>query len=292
MRSVFKLTHLFAAATALALPAVVAAQGNRPVVAVLEFTNASIGKDARDYDGLGKGIADLLITDMASNQKVRLVDRDRIQTVLQEQNLVKAGSIDPQTAVRVGKILGAQYAVVGTFMNVSGQMVLTGRTIDVETTEIANPQKVQAKGDDVLGLIGQLSSKLNNDIKLDAKPVRRTGDAGTESPTKAPAVNAGPAPQGKPVETKAVETKTVETKPPVKSAVPVTKVETFAKELPPQARSVKLDLATARVYSSALDEMDKKNSAKAAELFRQVVAKYPTFTPAKDNLEKVSKSGN
>jgi TolB-like protein len=284
MRPVFKLTHLFAAATALALPAVVAAQGNKPIVAVLEFTNASIGKDARDYDGLGKGIADLLITDMASNQKVRIVDRDRIQTVLQEQNLVKAGSIDPQTAVRVGKILGAQYAVVGTFMNVSGQMVLTGRTIDVETTEIANPQKVQAKGDDVLGLIAQLSSKLNNDIKLEAKPGRRTGDAGTEAPAKAPAVNA-PAPQGKPAETKAVETK-----PPVKSAVPVTKVETFAKELPPQARSVKLDLATARVYSNALDEMDKKNSAKAAELFRQVVAKYPNFTPAKDNLEKASKS--
>jgi TolB-like protein len=285
MRPVFKLTYLFAAATALALPAVVAAQGNRPIVAVLEFTNASIGKDARDYDGLGKGIADLLITDMASNQKVRLVDRDRIQTVLQEQNLVKSGSIDPQTAVRVGKILGAQYAVVGTFMNVSGQMVLTGRTIDVETTEIANPQKVQAKGDDVLGLIAQMSSKLNNDIKLEAKPGRRTGEAGAEAPAKAPAVNAGPTPQGKPAETKAVETK-----PPVKSAVPVTKVETFAKELPPQARSVKLDLATARVYSNALDEMDKRNSARAAELFRQVVAKYPNFTPAKDNLEKVSKS--
>jgi len=289
MRPVFKFAHLFAAVTALALPAVVAAQGNRPIVAVLEFTNASIGKDARDYDGLGKGIADLLITDMASNQKVRLVDRDRIQTVLQEQNLVKSGSIDPQTAVRVGKILGAQYAVVGTFMNVSGQMVLTGRTIDVETTEIANPQKVQAKGDDVLGLIAQMSSKLNNDIKLEAKPGRRTGDAGAEAPAKtpakAPAVDVGPAPQGK-----ATETKAVETKPPVKSAVPVTKVETFAKELPPQARSVKLDLATARVYSNALDEMDKKNSAKAAELFRQVVAKYPNFTPAKDNLEKVSKT--
>jgi TolB-like protein len=289
MRPVFKFAHLFAAVTALALPAVVAAQGNRPIVAVLEFTNASIGKDARDYDGLGKGIADLLITDMASNQKVRLVDRDRIQTVLQEQNLVKSGSIDPQTAVRVGKILGAQYAVVGTFMNVSGQMVLTGRTIDVETTEIANPQKVQAKGDDVLGLIAQMSSKLNNDIKLEAKPGRRTGDAGAEAPAKtpakAPAVDVGPAPQGK-----AAETKAVETKPPVKSAVPVTKVETFAKELPPQARNVKLDLATARVYSNALDEMDKKNSAKAAELFRQVVAKYPNFTPAKDNLEKVSKT--
>jgi TolB-like protein len=282
MRSVFKLTTLFAAATAFALPAGLAAQGNRPIVAVLEFNNASIGKDAKDFDGLGKGIADLLITDMASNQKVRLVDRDRIQTVMQEQNLVKSGSIDPQTAVRVGKILGAQYAVVGTFMNVNGQMVLTGRTIDVETTEIANPQKVQAKGDDVLGLIAQLSSKLNNDIKLDAKPAGRTGDAGSPG-ASAPASNVGATPQGKAAEAKTASKTTT---------TPATKVETFAKELPPQAKSVKLDLATARLYSNALDEMDKKNPEKAAALFRQVVAKYPNFTPAKDNLEKVSKSGN
>ncbi len=285
MRSVLKMTTLLAATSAFAFPAIAAAQANKPIIAVLAFDNTSIGADAKNYDGLGKGIADLLITDMASNAKVRLVDRDRIQTVLQEQNLVKANAIDPQTAVRVGRILGAQYAIVGSFMNVNGQMVLTGRTIDVETTEIANPQKVQAKGDDVLGLIAMLSQKLNNDIKLDAKPGRRVGDAGAAAPASAPATAPATAPaatpQGSPAPAKNAATK---------SAPP--KVETFAKELPPQAKTVKLDLATARVYSSALDEMDKKNPAKAAELFRQVVSKYPNFTPAKDNLDKVSKSGN
>src|SRR5215212_3374311 len=103
MRSVLKLTTVLAATFAIAVPAVVAAQASKPIVAVLSFENTSIGADAKNYDGLGKGITDLLITDMASNAKVRLVDRDRIQTVLQEQNLVKAGAIDAATAVRVGK---------------------------------------------------------------------------------------------------------------------------------------------------------------------------------------------
>jgi TolB-like protein len=283
MRSVLKVFSVLAA-TAIALPAVSVAQDNRPIVAVLAFDNNSIGKDRTDYDGLGKGIADLLITDMASNAKIRLVDRDRIQTILQEHNLVKSNSIDPQTAVRVGKILGAQYVIVGGFMNTSGQMVLTGRTIDVETTQIANPQKVQAKGDDVLGLIAELSSKLNNDIKLDPKPVRRTGDAGVSSPNVPAAAPVTGSQQGNAAPPKTPAPKAATVAPPPK-------VETFAKELPREAKAVKLDLATARVYSNALDEMDKKNPTKAAALFRQVIAKYPTFTPAKDNLDKVSKAG-
>ena len=285
MRATLKTTVTLAVAFAVAFPTMAVAQANKPIVAVLSFDNNSIGKDRADYDGLGKGIADLLITDMASNPKVRLVDRDRIQTVLQEQNLVKSGAIDPQSAVRVGKILGAQYVILGGFMNANGQMVLTGRTIDVETTEIANPQKVQAKGDDVLGLIASLSSKLNNDIKLDPKPTRRTGDAGGGSAAPAPASNppAKASQQGSSAPTKSAATT---------PATPTKKVETFAKELPPQARAVKLDLATARVYSNALDEMDKKNPAKAAQLFKQVIAKYPEFTPAKDNLQKVEKAGD
>src|SRR3954454_3156808 len=104
-------------AALMAAPALVVAQSNAPVVAVLYFDNNSFGKDHGDYDGLGKGIADLLINDMASNASMRVVERDRIQSILQEQSLVQAKSIDPQTAVRLGKLLGAQYMITGGFMS-------------------------------------------------------------------------------------------------------------------------------------------------------------------------------
>src|SRR3982751_44482 len=53
-----------------------------PVVVVFTFTNSSIGAK-RDFEGISTGIQDLLITDLASSPKVRVVDRSRIADLLQ-----------------------------------------------------------------------------------------------------------------------------------------------------------------------------------------------------------------
>ena len=165
-RSLPSTARLLAAAAVLASAAVpaisapAAAQTDtRPVVAVLSFDNNSIGATRQDFDGLGKGIQEMLIADMASNPKIRVVDRERIQRVLDEQNLVKAGAIDAETAVRVGRILGAQYAIYGGFMSDGrGTMVLTAHSTDMETSAIGNAMRVQRKTDDVLGLIAGAAS--------------------------------------------------------------------------------------------------------------------------------------
>src|SRR5215470_3924272 len=115
MRRSLSLTKWALAAAVLATPAMARAQADRPVVAVLSFDNNSFGKDRGDFDGLGKGIADLLINDMAVNPTMRIVERERIQSILQEQSLVQSKSIDPQTAVKLGKLLGASYMITGGF---------------------------------------------------------------------------------------------------------------------------------------------------------------------------------
>jgi len=245
---------------------------NRPVVAILSFDNNSIGNGRQDFDGLGKGIQETLIADMASNTKIRLVDRERIQRVIEEQQLVKAGSIDPATSVRVGRILGAQYAIYGGFMSDGrGNMVLTAHSTDMETSALGNAVKVQRKTDDVLGLIGEMSAKLTSEIKLEPKPGRRVGEAGDGA--KAAPSMAAPAPA------------------PKQSGAPspAMQIETYAKPISPRAMKVKLDIGTMKIYSNALDEMDKKNSAKATELLKQVLAKFPDFEPAQRNLDKLSK---
>jgi TolB-like protein len=245
----------------IALPAAARAQDNRPVVVVFAFTNSSIGAGAADYAGVQTGIQDLLITDLAANNRIRLVDRERVSQVLQEQKMVKDQQIDPQTAVRLGRIMGAQYAITGGFMAAgNGQAVLNAYTIDMETTQIGNPQKIQGSTSDVMGLIGQLSSKLASTLNLAPKSGagRRTGDDGVKN---------APAQSGAPAESN---------------------VEQFAKPVSEKAMKVKLDPATLKVYSSALDEADKKNRAKATDLFKQVLAKYPDFEQAQRELDRIS----
>jgi TolB-like protein len=228
---------------------------------VLYFDNNSFGKDHADYDGLGKGIADLLINDMASNASMRVVERDRIQAILQEQSLVQTKSIDPQTAVRLGKLLGAQYMITGGFMSDGkGTLLVTSRVISVETGAITNPVKLQSKGDDVLGLIGQLSTKLNTELKLPT----RTGAVEQKKPADVGVNPAGAKQSG--------------------HQAPATQGAS--------AKPQKLDVKTALLYSKALDEQDNGNPQKAAELYRAVLQKFPDFGPAQQNLAKVQKSGH
>ena len=255
------------ASVAMVAPAYVAAQA-KPVVAVMYFDNNSIGKDHADYDGVGKGMAEMLINDLATAGNVTVVERERIQALMVEQNLTKAGSVDPQTAIKIGKIIGAQYMITGGFMSDGrGNVVLTGRTINVETSAIGNPTRINAKGDDVLGMIAQLSEKMRTDMKL---PLMRVGDAGSmggAQPAGAPAAAAAtPAP------TKVAD------KPAPKPAQQV--AQTHPKK--------KMDMKTALLYSKALEEEDAGNRSKAVELYKQVNVSFPDYAPVQQKIAKLS----
>src|SRR2546423_508442 len=246
-------------------PAMVQAQA-KPVVAVLYFDNNSIGKDRADYDGVGKGLADMLITDMSQNPNVRVVERERIQSLLTEQALTKQGTIDPQTAIKLGKIVGAQYMITGAFLSDGkGNYVLTARSINVETSAIANPIRIQSKGDDVLGLMNQLSSKVMTDMKLSALRVGEAGGAPTTTPAGSPAAEKAAEP-AKVAEVKPAEQKPAEQKPAVQ----------VASAKPKQ----KMDMKTAMLYSKALEQEDAGNRSAAIQLYRQVVDKFPDYAPA------------
>ena len=154
---------------------------SRPTVAIMFFNNNVFTKDARDYDGLSKGIADFLITEMAANPNIRLIERDQVQKLIDEQKLVTGGQVDRETAVRVGKLLGAQHMIFGGFMaDPKGNFRIDARAVGVEQGVIEYTERVQARSDDVMSLIGSLAGKLNSGMRLPAMSVR-TGDAGASA---------------------------------------------------------------------------------------------------------------
>ena len=117
MTRLCRIAVLALAAVGLAAPlGAVVAQTGRPTVAIMYFNNNVFTKDARDYDGLSKGVADFLITEMSSNSSIRVVERDQVQRLIDEQKLVGADQVDRETAVKVGKLLGAQHMIFGGFM--------------------------------------------------------------------------------------------------------------------------------------------------------------------------------
>lgn len=159
----------------------------RPTVAVLPFVNSAIGAANAELAPLSKGIADLLITEMAQNPGIRLVERENIQKLLDEQNLARDGRIDDATAARVGKLLGARHMVTGSFVtDRSGTMVITLKSIDSETGRIEYTDLERGRTDNFLTLVSTVGQKANRGLKLPelTPAARQTSEARTEKQKK------------------------------------------------------------------------------------------------------------
>lgn len=152
----------------------------RATVAVLYFTNSALVRHD-EYEPLSKGITEMLITELAGSPALQVVERDRLQALLQEQDLARSSRVDQETAVRLGKILGAQHLLMGGFViDPRENMRLDVRAVNVETSRVEYVETVSGKSGDVLGLISQLGAKVNRRLRL--PPVAsRVAPAGTRT---------------------------------------------------------------------------------------------------------------
>jgi curli biogenesis system outer membrane secretion channel CsgG len=81
----------------------------KPRVAVMDFENKTRHGGWR----LGRGAADMLTTEMVKTGSMDMYERERLASVIKEQNLGASGRVDPNTAARIGKIIGVQYIITG-----------------------------------------------------------------------------------------------------------------------------------------------------------------------------------
>ena len=151
-----------------------AAQDTRPGIAVLPFENGgSYGQDKENFEALQKGIPAMLISELSKNPGARLVDRSQTQEILKEQDLGKEGRVDANTAAKVGKIVGARYVIMGSFIDFYGKFRVDARIVNVETSEImkvvTNDPSLQ-KREDLFKIIQSVSDKIMTDTKLPPLP--------------------------------------------------------------------------------------------------------------------------
>lgn len=90
----------------------VSAAGPKPVVAVAEFLNESGA--AWWSGGVGWELSGMLSNELAATGDFKVVERNKLQTVLEEQNLAASGRVAPGTGAKIGKLTGADYLIAGT----------------------------------------------------------------------------------------------------------------------------------------------------------------------------------
>ncbi len=94
----------------------------RPRVAVLDFPVAEGAWEGWGPGGwqagekrISSALQELMITELmeAGDGKIRLMDRQRLKTILEEQKFTNSGLVDESTAITMGKMIGVRYMITG-----------------------------------------------------------------------------------------------------------------------------------------------------------------------------------
>jgi TolB-like protein len=135
-------------------------------LAVLDFENNTFF-NSEEVQSLSKGLGQIMATELGRCPSVRIVERQKLQRLVDEMKLAQAGVTDEENSVQVGKLAGAQILVFGGYMVMpDGKMRMDMRVVEVETGLTLQAGEATGKTRDVLSLVRKLSRKLLKDLEL------------------------------------------------------------------------------------------------------------------------------
>jgi TolB-like protein len=133
----------------------------RGSIAVLSFRNLDGGESI-----LGAHISESLTTYLFQAGYRNIIERSMLDRAMSELKLGQSGLIDKETAKKIGKFVSADYVVTGVMTDLSSQVALNCRMIEVQTGQItAVAQTNIVKDDDVKKIMDQAIRKTDGELE-------------------------------------------------------------------------------------------------------------------------------
>jgi tetratricopeptide (TPR) repeat protein len=155
----------------------------RTIAVPLPFENNSIGEFQTKLGGIGTGLAQSFLGDFSKISSLKIVERDKIDFLIKEQQLATSGMVDQSTAIKAGKILSAHLMIFGGFTQIDkNNTIMIARVVNVETSEIIAVLD-QKGGSNYFEMEKELVKKICDqlDILLSEQEIKQVEMGGTES---------------------------------------------------------------------------------------------------------------
>ncbi len=143
-----------------------AAGSGPPLLAVLCFRNITAnGEDA----WLGTGVAETVTAELRAAPGIVVAARDRVQEILRRLGVGEEG-IDEQTALRVGRDIGARFVVAGAFQRSAEVVRVTAAVLDVASGQTQATVKEDGRISDIFDLQDRIAGRLRTSLFPDVAP--------------------------------------------------------------------------------------------------------------------------
>ena len=133
-------------------------------VGVLYFERNSTLEELEPYRA---GLTDMFITELQKIPQLQVVERSRLDEIMNELELTEFGAIDNETAQNIGRLMGAQALYYGSFTTFGKIMRLDGRLVRVETGGIEFAAQNTSEIDDkkIFKMVGKVSKIIAGKIE-------------------------------------------------------------------------------------------------------------------------------
>ena len=251
-------------------------------VAVLYF---DYNGDADEMSFLRKGMTEMLASDLVDIPGITVVERLKLEEVLKEIDLNQTKRIDRSSALRVGKLLGARYLVVGSYTIYKENMIVSLRVLEVETGKVViGRQNHKGNLDDFYDLEQNIAATLRDIMQDRLQPTKVSGDdkGGSNSSTTSSRKKSGSKTNRKTNR----KTNTDSSSSEVGVATAVGGPETSKRTRPGKPK--KLHARTAARYGKALDAADRGDKKTARAELAAIVKEQPDFELAAVDLASLA----
>ena len=106
---------------------------NAKAISVLYFNNTSQNKE---YAWLSKGLADMLITDLAEVNGLTVVEREELEKIIKVQQRSASDLFDENSACRLGMLMASKQIVMGSFIVINKTLRIDLKLVEVESGKI------------------------------------------------------------------------------------------------------------------------------------------------------------
>jgi Curli production assembly/transport component CsgG len=142
------------------VPDAATAQGPHLTIAVLDLET-----DQKPLGPAAKQITELLIAGLSTSPELILVERQRLGEALSELELGISGTVKPDTAAKLGRLIGAKALVTGRVFSSGDDLVVVARAIGTETGRVYAESATVAAHEPARKLAEMLVAKLSLRLK-------------------------------------------------------------------------------------------------------------------------------
>jgi hypothetical protein len=128
-------------------------------VAVFDFES----KDEA-VSGLGPKVATLVNANLSAEPQIITVERAELEKVLGEHELGLSGTVDPNSAAKIGQLTGAKVLVTGRVFKADGQTIIVAKVIGTETSRVYGEMVQGGSSATIVDLSSSLAKKIAADV--------------------------------------------------------------------------------------------------------------------------------